>query len=130
LFTLGFLQLEKRGFSRSFKRATEPQHLPENMVMLALNLIIINYKKVIVTLEIDFNRISFHSIRIKLREGTLSGFIAASSAGFYFAGGIALIGSVFGMLAGAVNKHDNMAVPYAVAGWRWEWCYMQQSGLN
>lgn len=46
-------------------------------------------------------------------EGTLSGFIAASLSGFYFAGGIALAGSAFGMLVGAVNKHDNIAVPYA-----------------
>lgn len=46
-------------------------------------------------------------------EGTLSGFVAASLTGFYFAGGIALVGSAFGMLAGAVNKHDNIAVPYA-----------------
>lgn len=46
-------------------------------------------------------------------EGSVSGFIAASVAGFYFAGALALAGSVFGMLAGAVNKHDNIAVPYA-----------------
>ncbi|WP_179293867.1 hypothetical protein [Candidatus Methanoperedens nitratireducens] len=29
---------ENVGFSRRFKRATEPQHLPEGMIMLALNL--------------------------------------------------------------------------------------------
>ncbi len=46
-------------------------------------------------------------------EGSISGFIAASITGFYFAGAIALIGSFFGMLAGAVNKQDNIAVPYA-----------------
>ncbi|MCX9010178.1 MAG: hypothetical protein OIN66_03545 [Candidatus Methanoperedens sp.] len=46
-------------------------------------------------------------------EGSVSGFIAASLAGFYFAGAAALAGSFFGMLAGAVNKHDNIAVPYA-----------------
>ncbi len=46
-------------------------------------------------------------------EGTISGFIAASLTGFYYAGPIALVGSAFGMLAGAVNKHDNIAVPYA-----------------
>lgn len=46
-------------------------------------------------------------------EGSISGFIAASIAGFYFAGAVALIGSFFGMLAGAVNKQDNIAVPYA-----------------
>ena len=48
-------------------------------------------------------------------EGSISGFIAASLAGFYFAGPIAIIGSALGMLAGAVNKHDNIAVPYAAA---------------
>ncbi len=57
------------------------------------------------------HRFSFNNN--KSWEGTLSGFIAASLVGFYFAGGIALIGSAFGMLAGAVNKHDNIAVPYA-----------------
>ena len=46
-------------------------------------------------------------------EGSLSGFIAAVMTGFYYAGTIAIVGSVFGMLAGAVNKHDNIAVPYA-----------------
>ena len=46
-------------------------------------------------------------------EGTLSGFAAASFAGFYYAGGIAIAGSAFGMVAGAVNRHDNIAVPYA-----------------
>lgn len=57
------------------------------------------------------HRFSFN--RNKSWEGTLSGFIAASLSGFYFAGAIALVGSAFGMLAGAVNKHDNIAVPYA-----------------
>lgn len=56
------------------------------------------------------HRFSFN--KNKSWEGTLSGFIAASLSGFYFAGGIALIGGAFGMLAGAVNKHDNIAVPY------------------
>lgn len=51
--------------------------------------------------------------RNKSWEGTLSGFAAASLSGFYFAGAIAIAGSIFGMLAGAVNKHDNIAVPYA-----------------
>ncbi len=46
-------------------------------------------------------------------EGSMSGFIAASLAGFYFAGIIAIVGSIFGMLADAVSKHDNIAVPYA-----------------
>lgn len=46
-------------------------------------------------------------------EGSISGFIAASITGFYYAGPIAIAGSAFGMLAGAVNKHDNLAVPYA-----------------
>ena len=57
------------------------------------------------------HRFSFN--KNKSWEGTLSGFIAASLSGFYFAGGIALVGGAFGMLAGAVNKHDNIAVPYA-----------------
>ncbi|GFO95827.1 phosphatidate cytidylyltransferase familyprotein [groundwater metagenome] len=46
-------------------------------------------------------------------EGSISGFIAASLTGFYYAGPIAIAGSAFGMLAGAVSKHDNIAVPYA-----------------
>ena len=46
-------------------------------------------------------------------EGSASGFIAASLAGFYFAGPIALAGSFSGMAAGAASKHDNIAVPYA-----------------
>ncbi|VVB93383.1 Uncharacterised protein [uncultured archaeon] len=46
-------------------------------------------------------------------EGSLSGFAAALLAGFYFAGPIAIIGSFFGMLAGAINRHDNISVPYA-----------------
>lgn len=45
-------------------------------------------------------------------EGSVSGFIAASLAGFYFVGAVALAGSFFGMLAGSINKHDNIAVPY------------------
>lgn len=66
------------------------------------------------------HRLSFN--RNKSWEGTLSGFIAASLAGFYFAGALALAGSAFGMLAGAVIKtpylntgtiNDNIAVPYA-----------------
>ncbi len=57
------------------------------------------------------HRFSFN--KNKSWEGTLSGFVAASFTGFYYAGGIALVGSAFGMLAGAVNKHDNIAVPYA-----------------
>ncbi len=57
------------------------------------------------------HRFSFN--KNKSWEGTLSGFIAASITGFYFAGSIALAGSAFGMLAGAVNKNDNIAVPYA-----------------
>ncbi len=57
------------------------------------------------------HRLSFN--RNKSWEGSLSGFIAASLAGFYFAGPTAIVGSLFGMLAGAVNKHDNIAVPYA-----------------
>ena len=46
-------------------------------------------------------------------EGSMSGFIAAAAAGFYYAGPIAIVGSLFGMIAGAVNRHDNIAVPYA-----------------
>ena len=46
-------------------------------------------------------------------EGSISGFVAASVTGFYYAGPIAIAGSAFGMFAGAVNKHDNVAVPYA-----------------
>ncbi len=57
------------------------------------------------------HRFSFN--RNKSWEGTLSGFIAASLSGFYFAGAVAIAGSIFGMLAGAVNTHDNIAVPYA-----------------
>jgi len=45
-------------------------------------------------------------------EGSLSGFVAAILMGFFYAGQIAIVGSAFGMLAGAVNKHDNIAVPY------------------
>lgn len=57
------------------------------------------------------HRFSFN--RNKSWEGTISGFVAASLSGFYFAGVVAIAGSIFGMLAGAVNKHDNIAVPYA-----------------
>ncbi len=57
------------------------------------------------------HRFSFN--KNKSWEGTLSGFVAASLSGFYFAGGIAFIGGAFGMVAGAINKHDNIAVPYA-----------------
>ena len=57
-------------------------------------------------------------------EGSISGFIAASIAGFYFAGTIALIGSFFGMLAGAVNKQDNIAVPYAALVSMWLVLYL------
>ena len=57
------------------------------------------------------HRLPFNSN--KSWEGSVSGFIAASIAGFYFAGAVALAGSFFGMLAGAVNKNDNIAVPYA-----------------
>lgn len=57
------------------------------------------------------HRLSFN--KNKSWEGTLSGFVAASLTGFYYAGGISLVGSAFGMLAGAVNKNDNIAVPYA-----------------
>lgn len=57
------------------------------------------------------HRLSFN--KNKSWEGALSGFVAASLSGFYFADWMALIGGTFGMLAGAVNKHDNIAVPYA-----------------
>ena len=57
------------------------------------------------------HRLSFN--RDKSWEGSLSGFAAASLAGFYYAGQVAVVGSAFGMLAGAVNKQDNIAVPYA-----------------
>lgn len=57
------------------------------------------------------HRLSFN--KDKSWEGSLSGFIAALLTGFYYAGQIAIMGSAFGMLAGAVNKHDNIAVPYA-----------------
>lgn len=57
------------------------------------------------------HRFSFN--KNKSWEGTISGFIAASLSGLYFAGAIALVGSGFGMLAGALNKQDNIAVPYA-----------------
>jgi dolichol kinase len=57
------------------------------------------------------HRLSFN--KNKSWEGSLSGFVAASLTGFYYAGPIAIIGSAFGMLAGAVSKYDNIAVPYA-----------------
>ena len=57
------------------------------------------------------HRLSFN--KDKSWEGSISGFIAASLTGFYFAGPIAIVGGAFGMMAGATNKHDNMAVPYA-----------------
>jgi dolichol kinase len=60
-----------------------------------------------------YGRHKFSFNRNKSWEGTLSGFAAASVAGFYYAGAIAIIGAVFGMVAGALNKHDNIAVPYA-----------------
>jgi dolichol kinase len=60
-----------------------------------------------------YGRHRFPFNKNKSWEGTISGFIAASLAGFYYAGQIALIGSVFGMMAGAISKHDNIAVPYA-----------------
>jgi dolichol kinase len=57
------------------------------------------------------HRLSFN--KDKSWEGSISGFIAASLTGFYYAGPIAILGGAFGMMAGAVNKHDNIAVPYA-----------------
>ena len=57
------------------------------------------------------HRLSFN--KEKSWEGSLSGFIAALLTGFYYVGTIAIVGSVFGMLAGAINKQDNFAVPYA-----------------
>ena len=56
------------------------------------------------------HRFSFN--KNKSWEGSLSGFIAASISSFYYAGPIALAGSLFGMLAGAINKQDNIAVPF------------------
>lgn len=47
-------------------------------------------------------------------EGTLSGFLGASVAGWFYADLIAILGSFFGMLAGAAtNRNDNIAVPIA-----------------
>jgi dolichol kinase len=60
-----------------------------------------------------YGRHKFSFNRNKSWEGSLSGFAAASVAGFYYAGPIAIIGACFGMAAGALNKHDNIAVPYA-----------------
>lgn len=57
------------------------------------------------------HRLSFN--KDKSWEGSLSGFVAASLTGFFYAGQIVIVGAAFGMLAGAVNKHDNIAVPYA-----------------
>ncbi len=59
-----------------------------------------------------YGRHRFQFNNNKSWEGSVSGFVAASITGFYYAGVIAVAGSVFGMLAGAVNKHDNIAVPY------------------
>lgn len=60
-----------------------------------------------------YGRQKFSFNRKKSWEGSLSGFAAASVAGFYYAGPIAIIGAVFGMAAEMLNKHDNIAVPYA-----------------
>ena len=57
------------------------------------------------------HRLSFN--KDKSWEGSLSGFAAVVMTGFYYASTIAIIGSAFGILAGAVSKHDNIAVPYA-----------------
>ncbi len=57
------------------------------------------------------HRFSFN--KNKSWEGSISGFIAASLVGFYFAGPISIVGGFFGMLAGAVNKQDNIVVPFA-----------------
>jgi dolichol kinase len=56
------------------------------------------------------HRLSFN--KDKSWEGSLSGFIAASLTGFYYAGPIAIAGSAFGMMAGAISRHDNISVPY------------------
>ncbi len=60
-----------------------------------------------------YGRHKFSFNRNKSWEGSLTGFAAASVAGFYYAGPIAIIGAVFGMAAEMLNKHDNIAVPYA-----------------
>jgi dolichol kinase len=57
------------------------------------------------------HRLSFN--KDKSWEGSLSGLVAAILTGLYYAGPIAIVGATFGMLAGAVSKYDNMAVPYA-----------------
>jgi dolichol kinase len=57
------------------------------------------------------HRLSFN--KDKSWEGSISGFIAATLTGFYYAGPIAILGGAFGMTAGAVSRHDNIAVPYA-----------------
>ncbi|HIH43618.1 MAG TPA: hypothetical protein HA257_00615 [Candidatus Methanoperedenaceae archaeon] len=47
-------------------------------------------------------------------EGTLSGFLLASAAGYYYAGIIAIAGSFSGMLAEALSdRFDNITVPFA-----------------
>ncbi len=60
-----------------------------------------------------YGRHRFRFNKNKSWEGSLSGLAAASLAGFYFAGPVAIAGSFFGMMAGAINKQDNIAVPYA-----------------
>jgi dolichol kinase len=60
-----------------------------------------------------FGKHRFPFNRNKSWEGSISGFAAGSIAGFYYSGQIALVGSGFGMLAGAVSRNDNIAVPYA-----------------
>jgi dolichol kinase len=60
-----------------------------------------------------YGRHRFWFSKNKSWEGTLSGFIAASISGFYYAGPIALAGSFFGMIAGAINKNDNITVPFS-----------------
>lgn len=58
------------------------------------------------------HRLQFN--RNKSWEGTLSGFLLASGAGYYYAGIIAIAGSLFGMLAEALtNRFDNITVPCA-----------------
>ncbi len=59
-----------------------------------------------------FISVSFASYKDESWEGTLSGFIASFVIRFLFCSGIACRGA-FGMLAWAVNKHNNIAIPYA-----------------